>query len=133
MEWNEIFMDSLPYLISILSILVVSVLSYFKIVNWDASIVEGVIKKIVDAIFETELKNSGPYSVSSDEKLAMATEIAKKTMNKNELRIMKQIGKKTKEDKGNPFLDAVQSVFVGSAKNLLEFGVKKGINKIIGK
>lgn len=133
MEWKEIFMDSLPYLISILSIIVASILSYFKIINWEPSTVEGVIKKIVNAIFETEIKNSGPYRVSSEEKLVMATERAKEIMNKDELRIMKQIGKKSKEDKGNPFLNAVQDVFIGSAKNLLEFGVKKGINKITGK
>lgn len=131
MEWIEIFKDILPELITIIAVVLSAVLSYFKVVHWDPKMVEGVINKITNAIFDTELEAKSLKYIG-EQKLNVATQKAMEVMTHNELRVMKQIGKKANKT-GNFFTNAVQNIFENSAKNLLEYGVKKGVDKIIGK
>lgn len=123
-------MDSLPYLVSILAVIVAAILAYFKIAKWEAAKIEVVINKIINAIFDTELKTSRMSGVTSEDKLKMATDMAVDTMSNAQVKVMKKLGSNPKDDKGNPFLNAVQGIFTNSAQNLLEYGVKKGIKKI---
>ena len=130
MNWMEIFMDSLPYLVSILAVIVAAILAYFKIAKWEAAKIEVVINKIINAIFDTELKTSRMSGVTSEDKLKMATDMAVDTMSNAQVKVMKKLGNNSKDNKGNPFLNAVQGIFTNSAQNLLEYGIKKGVKKI---
>lgn len=123
-------MDSLPYLVSILAVIVAAILAYFKIAKWEAVKIEAVINKIINAIFDTELKTSRMSGVTSEDKLKMATDMAVDTMSNAQVKVMKKLGNNSKDDKGNPFLNAVQGIFTNSAQNLLEYGIKKGVKKI---
>lgn len=131
MNWMEIFMDSLPHLVSILAVIVAAILGYFKIAKWEAAKIEAVISKIINAIFDTELKTSRMSGVTSEDKLKMATDMAVDTMSNAQVKVMKKLGSNySKDNKSNPFLNAVQGIFTNSAQNLLEYGVKKGVKKI---
>lgn len=137
MNWNEILMESLPSIITILSVIVAAILGYFKVVNWDPKVVERVLAKIAEAIFETEIRANDRYSsgnspATSEDKLKTATMLAIDKMDPTEIKVMEQLGK-AKDKKSDPFMNAVQSVFKNTAQNLLEYGVKKGIDKVIGK
>lgn len=123
-------MDSLPYLVSILAVIVAAILAYFKIAKWEAAKIEAVINKIINAIFDTELKTSRMSGVTSEDKLKMATDMAVDTMSNAQVKVMKKLGNNSKDNKGNPFLNAVQGIFTNSAQNLLEYGIKKGVKKI---
>lgn len=128
---NELLIETLPYLIPIVAILITALLAKYKI-NVSKEMVIGLINKLVDIFMNVEDTHIKGNSIP---KLEHATDMASIVLNNKEKKILRSIGYKAEMDSNKPtfgdnLIAGVHDIFTNTAMNLLSHGVTKAVKKI---